>query len=290
MNEQQISKGEQWYFHPNESIRMLRYFQFNMKFDTSIDYTPHYSNDPSVGVVIGTVGEVPYIDMQLHYLVNVNGIKKVLVCDDCSDKQTELKMLCDFYGVDFYSSSKKVYYNEFIGGLRETNTLYIGLQWAKSNNLEILVKLNADLIPCKEWVTELKQLACNTDASIFGLYNVDMPYNLQSNCVAMNVDIWIKNYPLQCLQFQLENELTVLFDCWLYELAKTLSGNNYSEKWLSYIKESKHGYLKSGYAHWHTILKDMHKPDLLCKSTCKLNDYLLQSEKIFGNKYSMNDF
>ena len=49
---QQISKSMQWYFHPVERIRMLRYFQLNMIFDHTIDYTPHYSENPEIGVVV----------------------------------------------------------------------------------------------------------------------------------------------------------------------------------------------------------------------------------------------
>ena len=72
---------------------MLRYFQFQFKFDNTVDYTPHYSENPEIGVVIGTYGSVPYVDLQLHYLKNVNGFNKILVHDDCSEQQEELKAL-----------------------------------------------------------------------------------------------------------------------------------------------------------------------------------------------------
>ena len=50
--EQKLEKSMQWYFHPNETIRMLRYFQFNMKFDNTIDYTPHYSENPEICAIL----------------------------------------------------------------------------------------------------------------------------------------------------------------------------------------------------------------------------------------------
>ena len=90
---QTIEKSLQWYFHPNETVRMLRYFQFNLKFDNGIDYSVHYSDNPKIGVVIGTYGCIPYIDLQLHFLKNVNHIDNILIHDDCSPYQNQLKEL-----------------------------------------------------------------------------------------------------------------------------------------------------------------------------------------------------
>jgi hypothetical protein len=295
MSEQQISKSEQWYFHPNEIVRMLRYYQLNMKFDNTVDYTPKYSEHPSLGVVIGTYGSVPYIDLQLHYLVNVNGIKNVLVCDDCSDKQTELKQLCDSYGVDFYSSQKKLFNKEYVGSVGDTNVFYEGLKWAKNKNIELLVKLSRRLIPCKEWKTEFLNLVKCSDATTFGSYCTKDPFNFRTECVGMHVDTWYSSYPMQCLKFTIENELCIFAEFWFHELAKTLSGNNYSEKWLKYIQENKFGYLRSGYAHWYDIsgtcrFNSDNRTNVLWHQFSSTDDYYNKCLEIFGTKYQKEDF
>lgn len=251
--QQQIPKSLQWYFHPIETIRMLRYFQFNIKFDNTVDYTPHYSNNPEIGVVIGTCGSLPYIKLHLHYLKNINGINKILVHDDCSNEKDELKKLCDQYNVDFYSTNSPMFYKEQVGSVGDTNAIYQGLLWAKQNNIEILVKLSRRLIPCYEWKTDLIELVKSSDAITFSSYCTKDPFNIRTECMGMYVPAWTKQYPLQCMQFTIENEIPIFAEFWFHELTKTLSGNNYSEKWFNYCKQNKFGYLHSGYAHWKTI-------------------------------------
>ena len=101
-----------------------------------MDYTPHYSENPEIGVVIGTYGSVPYVDLQLHYLKNVNGINKILVHDDCSNEQDKLKTLCDNYNVDFYSTEKNLWHKACVGSLGDQNCFFEGLKWAKENGIK----------------------------------------------------------------------------------------------------------------------------------------------------------
>lgn len=292
---QQISKSMKWYFHPVECVRMLRYYQLNMKFDNTIDYTPDYSNNPSLGVVIGTCGSLPYIDLQLHYLKNINGINKILVHDDCSNKKEELKMLCKQYNVDFYSSDQPMFYKEQVGSVGDTNAIYQGLIWAKQNNIEILVKLSRRLIPCYEWKTNLINLAKTSDAITFSSYCTQDPFNIRTECMGFYVPAWTKQYPLQCMLFTIQNELPIFAEFWFHELSKTLSGNNYSEKWLNYIKTNKLGYLHSGYALWTDIAgtcrfnNDNRHKNTLWHMYSKKEDYLNELNKIFPNKYKIQE-
>lgn len=47
------------------------------------------------------------------------------------------------------------------------------------------------------------------------------------------------------MKFTIDNELIILSNIWFHELAKTIAGNNYTDKWLTYIKTNKIGYLTS---------------------------------------------
>ena len=37
MIQEQLTKSEQWYFHPDENIRLLRYYQRSMEFNNKVD-------------------------------------------------------------------------------------------------------------------------------------------------------------------------------------------------------------------------------------------------------------
>ena len=295
MSEEKIEKSLQWYFHPNETIRMLRYYQFNMKFDNSVDYSVNYSNNPSIGVVIGTSGSIPYIALQLYYLKNINGIEHILVHDDCSDKKNELKALCDSYNVDFYSTEKPMFYKSCVGSIGDTNAIYEGLLWAKNKNLDILVKLSRRLIQCYEWKSKLIELAKESNASVFSSYCTKDPFNIRTECIAFNVNVWTKQYPLQCMKFTIDNEMSIFAEFWFHELAKTLSGNNFNEKWLNYCKNNNFGYLHSGYAMWQDILgtcrytDENRHPNTLWHMYSKPEDYLNELNKHVKDKYTIND-
>lgn len=293
---QQIDKSLQWYFHPNETVRMLRYYQFNSVFDNNIDYTVHYPDNPNIGVVIGTYGSVPFIDLQLHYLKYVNKIDNILIHDDCSPYQNELKELAKKYNVDFYSTPKKMWYKSCVGTIGDHNAFLQGLLWAKQKNLDILVKLSRRLIPCFEWKTNLIELAKNTEASTFSSYCTKDPFNLRTEAIGMAVNVWSKDYPIYNFKFTIDNELPVFAEFWVHELAKTLSGNNFSEKWLNYVKTTKLGYLHSGYGMWQDILgtcrytNENRNPNVLWHMYSSVDEYLKESQKIFGNKYNKSDF
>lgn len=290
-----LNKSLQWYFHASECARMLRYYQFNLKFDNTVNYTPKYSKNPTIGVVIGTSGSIPYIDLQLHYLKNVNGIKNILVHDDCSDKKEELIELCKSYNVDFYSPEKPMFYQANVGSIGDTNAIYEGLLWANRNNIEILVKLSRRLIPCYEWKSKLISLAKQSDAITFSSYCSQDPFNIRTECIGFYVPAWTKNYPLECMLFTIKNELPIFAEFWFHELSKTLSGNNYSEKWFNYCKKNKFGYLHSGYAMWQDIngtcrYNNMNRrKNTLWHMYSTKEDYLTELNNIFPNKYSLEN-
>jgi hypothetical protein len=288
------NKSLQWYFHPNETIRMLRYFQLNAKFDETADYTVSYSNNPTVGVVIGTYGSIAYIDLQLHYLKNVNKIDKILIHDDCSDKQEELKALADKYQVDFYSTQKQMFYKSCVGSNGDTSAFFIGLNWAKQNNIDILVKLSRRLIPCFNWVDDLKKLAVKTDGLTFSSFCEKDLFRFRTECCALNVKHWSSAYPMYCMNWVLNNEYTIFAEFWFHEISKTLSGNNYSKKWAKYA--AKTPYLYSGYVKWLDILgtnrytRENRNENVLWHMFSSSEDYYNESVKVFGEKYTQRDF
>ena len=245
--------------------------------------------------MIGTYGSVPYVDLQLHYLKNVNGINKILVHDDCSDKQEELKALCKSYNVDFYSPERQQFNYDGIGSVGDLHAFFIGLHWAKQNNIELLVKISRRLIPCYEWKSNLINLIKESDATAYSSYCTKDPFNMRTELLGLYVPAYTQHYPLTCMAFSIKNDFAVFAEFWWHELVKRISGNNYSEKWFNYIKNSKHGYDHSGYCMWQDILgtcrfnNENRHENTLWHHYSKKEDYLCELNKIFPNKYSILD-
>ena len=296
MNTQQLDKSLQWYFCPNETIRMLRYYQFNFKFNNNEDYTVNYNFDSKIGVVIGTYGCIPYIDLQLHFLKNINHIDNILIHDDCSPYQKQLKNLAKQYNVDFYSTPKRMWHKSCVGSIGDTNCFYQGLVWAKQKNIDVLIKLSRRLIPCYNWKNNLLKLMNESDANTFGSFCTKDPFNLRTEGIALNVNTWTRSYPLNALLWTIQNEYPIFAEFWMHEMSKTISANNFSEKWKNYCEQHKFGYLHSGYAMWQDFLgtcrytNENRHDNVLWHMYCKTEDYLNVSNQIFNNKYTLKDF
>mgnify|MGYP003288260699 CR=1 FL=1 len=76
-------------------------------------------------------------------------------------------------------------------------------------------------------------------------YNENYNISFNSDVICFYVPAWSSNYPLQCMLFTIQNEMPVCTNIWLHELSKTLSGNNYANKWISYYTNNKINYLHS---------------------------------------------
>lgn len=293
-------KALMWYFHPNECVRMMRTNIFD-NIDVNEDLTPSYKDNIKVGVVIGTNGAVPYIDLSLHYLINVNGIKHILIHDDGSDKIPEFKKLQNKYNkngvkVDLYSTGKNLWHKSCIGSIGDQNCFAIGLKWAKENNLDILVKFSRRLIACFNWIDDFKKLVKESNGITFGSYCVKDKFPLRTELLGMNVNAWNNPYVINMMSWFIENEYSIFAEHFMDKLAKVLDYQNNSEKYKKWKESHKTGYIHSGYVHWKDILgtnrynnEDRNK-NVLWHMFKNDNDYLNESKKVFGDKYSLDDF
>lgn len=283
-----------WYFHPNEIVRMMRtkiYDNINLK----TNLTPCYNKDLKIGVVIGTCGAIPYIDLGLHYLKNVNSIDKILVHDDCSPEKDDLKKLCDSYNVDFYSTKKNMWHKSCVGSLGDQNCFYEGLKWAKENNLDILIKFSRRLVPCYRWIDDFKELVLKSDGITFSSYCEKDKFPIRTECIAMNVNAWTNSFVLNLMEFYLKNQICNFAEFFIDEIAKQLDFQNFSEKYEKYKKENFTGYLHSGYVHWYDILgtnrynRNNRHENVLWHQYSSEEEYLNKVNEIFKNKYKLEN-
>ena len=99
---------------------------------------------------------------------------------------------------------------------------------------------------------------------------------------------------MYCMNWALSNEYTIFAEFWFHELAKTLSGNNFSKKWAKYA--AKTPYLHSGYVKWLDILgtnrytKENRNEKVLWHMFSSSEDYYNESVQVFGEKYTQRDF
>ena len=292
MNNDEISL--KWYFHPNEIVRMMRTKIYD-NIDLKTDLTPNYTKNLKVGVVIGTYGAMPYIDLGLHYLKNVNGIENILVHDDCSPEKDKLKDLCDSYNVEFYSTEKNLYHKTCVGSLGDQNCFYEGLKWAKNKNLDILIKFSRRLIPCYRWIDDFKDLVLKSDGITFSSYCEKDKFPIRTECIGMNVNAWSNKFVLNIMDFYLKNQIMTFAEFFMDNIAKQLDYQNFSKKYEQYKKENFTGFTHSGYVHWYDLLGtnryniDNRHENVLWHMYSSENDYLNKIKEIFKDKYILND-
>ena len=292
-DDQEISL--KWYFHPNETIRMMRTRLFeSINIETNL--TPKYSNDLKIGVVIGTYGATSYIDLGVHYLKNINGIDKILIHDDCSPEKDDLKRLCDENKIDFYSTNENMFHKRYVGSIGDQNCFFEGLKWAKENNLDILIKFSRRLIPCYRWIDDFKKLVIDSDGITFSSYCEQDKFPIRTECIAMNVNAWTNPFILNAMEFYIKNKICNFAEFFVDSLAKQLDYQNFSEKYEKYRKEHFTGQLHSGYVHWYDLLgtnryntNNRHK-NVLWHMYSSENDYLNEINKIFKDKYKLENF
>lgn len=248
-------KALMWYFHPNELIRMMRCNVFeNISLDVNL--TPKYMDDFSIGVVIYSKGNVLNVDSLLQSLINENKIKNILIYSDGQNNLDQIQKLQNKYNkneikIEVYSTENSLWEKEGIGSIGEQNCFLIGLEWAKKNNLDILVKISETLNISFNWINDFKKLVKNSDGITFGFYDEKNKVPLKTNILAMNVNAWSNSYVIDMLSWFVQNEFTIFSDHLIDKLAKVLDYQNFSKKYENWKQIHKTGYIHSGYVHWN---------------------------------------
>ena len=304
-NEEPKEKGLMWYFHPNEIVRLMRAKIYN-DIDENVNFTPSYNKDNlKIGVVIGTNGSVPYIDLGLHFLIVENEIKNILIHDDGSSDVDKLQKLANYYNsnyntkVEVYSTGKNLWHKSSVGSVGDQSCFTIGLLWAKQNKFDLLIKFSRRLIPCYRWIDDFKELVIKSDGITFSSYCTRDKFPFRTELIGMNVNAWSNDYVINMYTWFIKNDFTVFAEFYMDQVAKILDYYNYSEKYEKWKKEKehRHGFLTSGYVHWYDILgtnrfsNENRKNDkILWHGFKKEEDYLKISKSVFGDKYTLDDF
>ena len=142
----------------------------------------------AIGLVIGTFAAVPYIHLQLEARRRLYPHVPLLVHDDASPAQEELRRLCGEYGCEFETNDRRL--PSHVG---DVSCFVGGLLWAQQNHLDILVKLSRRFLPLEDWTTELRDLALASQYPTFCNVTKTFGFGFRSECVGMAVREWISD-------------------------------------------------------------------------------------------------
>ena len=292
-----LEQALQHYRSPYETYRLRRFQPYLSDNNYNIPkFDPSYDQNAKIGVAVCTYGALPIIDLQLYYLTKVNNIQDVVIIDDCSPQKNDLINLAKYYNVDFISTTTHLPYIKNVGSNGDTAGILFSLQWAAKKNLDVVVKLSRRLVPCYKWIDNFKQLVLDSNALTFSSYCVGDKFNFRTECFGMNVKAWNEPYIINLMKKNIDNNYIIFAEYWFHELAKLLSFNNISEKWLSFDKKQNLGYFRSGYALWLDLLGDnrynqhLRHDDVLWHIYNTPQQYLDKINSIYPNKYSLKHF
>ena len=141
--------------------------------------------DPAIGIVIGTYGATPFVHLHLALAKRLYPQVPILVHDDASPEEDELRALCAGYGAEFRTSRTRG--GHAAGDLR---CYARGLEWARERDLDLLVKFSRRFVPLYDWTMELKRLARSFPYPTFCSYNTSYRFGFRTECVAFAVEGW----------------------------------------------------------------------------------------------------
>lgn len=139
-----------------------------------------------IGVVIGTFASVPYVHLGLEALRRNEPNVKVLVHDDSSGQQVNLKSLCEEYGAEFRSTKYRM--APVVG---DVSSFMTALQWGEASDLDVVCKFSRRWIVYRKWTEELERLVRTYGYSTYSEACAHFSFGFRSECVAMVVKDWI---------------------------------------------------------------------------------------------------
>ena len=179
-----------------------------------------------IGIVIGTFGSMEYIELHLATKLKLYPNIPIIVHDDCSQDGGKLFKLCEKYGVDFYSSHKRL---GWCSG--DIHAFSIGLHWGRKKGLDILVKFSRRFIPKINFIPKLQNLV--KTGHTFG-NSTDSGHPIRTECFAVRIESWYKKHKI-ISKYASDNRGKIfyvesLIFCWATEIARTANYNVF-DKW-----------------------------------------------------------
>jgi hypothetical protein len=246
-----------------------------------------YNGRPTIGLVIGTFGAVPFIHLQLEARKRFYSRVPTLVHDDASNKYNILRRLCNQYGVDFSRNDIRKTH-----GKGDLTAFVSGLKWARDHGLDILLKLSRRFLFLEDWTSSLIELAEHSQYATFGSYShSDLPeFGFRTECVAMSVVSWLPLLENIDVNTALNPGREIWIEGFLHGFAKGLEDRQCEQanRWRSCHPVCEY---TRGYALWEFMGTDrrVRVPQLLWQICCPHDMYFRQASS-WGLPYGIQEF
>ncbi len=211
----------------------------------------------------------------------------ILVHDDGSHKQDELKALCVKYGAGFESNNVRL--PPFMGDL----TTYVGgLKWAADSGADILVKMSRRFLPTENWSSSLSALAMESQYPTFSSWCRSYKFGFRTECVGMSVRRWIDMGLFGNIVNTVSGNATPdLVEAYMHRLARHAVINLCYEAHAYDVRVGQRPFDRDGYAVWPFMGTDRREKcqGFVWHNSHKPVDYLNVSESM-GLPYTLADF
>lgn len=141
---------------------------------------------PTLGVVVGTYGSVPYVHLQLEARARLCPEIPFLVHDDHSPQRDRLATLCASYSADFESNNYRMPGN----GLGDLTAFLGGALWAEERKLDLLVKFSRRFLPVVAWDRDLAALASISQGATYSHSCASYGLGFRTEATALHVATW----------------------------------------------------------------------------------------------------
>lgn len=254
-------------------------FPMPSKYEKATSTEPVYSDNPTMGVVLGTYDRPDLVELQLHYLCRINHLP-VLVHDDASPKQEEVKAVVEKFkteGHDVEFATTDSTKGHKPGDLC---AFAAGLKWAKNRGYDLLYKISHRWLIKREWVSDAIALAKDTDGLTFSSYTTCYNKGFRTEFMGMNVNVW-HNY-LDDIIRKSNNSFSGLVEAYIHAIAKIIAGKAnqkcYEKMTMQKMDADKQGYIMIPWMGtdrknppddilWHDVHSDKFYQDELQKVT-----------------------
>jgi len=143
---------------------------------------------PKIGLVIGTYNRPAHVHLGLESARRFLPHVPVLVVHDGPGESGRLGPLCSGYGVGVTLAQTK----ERLGHRRgDWNVFAHGLDWAKKNGLDLLVKISNRRVPLYNWTGELSRLAFAAQYPTYSSVDLNIGWGFRTDYLAMHVASWL---------------------------------------------------------------------------------------------------
>ena len=240
-----------------------------------------YPSTPLIGMVIGTFGTVPYIHLQLEARRRFFPHVPCLINDDASSNGPELFRLTKEYVCNFHSNDTRLHHS-----LGDVSVFVNGLKWARSNGLDILLKVSRRFIFLTDWTQSLSALAKESQFPTFCNFTSSFGFQFRSEAAALSVKLWSTEI-LRELNYATAKGKTIDVENVLHNMAKKCEQNIclQATQWRS------DNHCNRGYAEWQLLGTDRMRPSMnyLWHDWAGFDKYALLAQS-WGLPYSLDDF